>query len=535
MNDWKPPFEPVLDLADIQGIAVPGFLKPHQTLLYLRMCDKFDFSAFRKFLIDLDVATGSRTLIDRRAARKEKDVSQRSGNRQVVLTAIAFTYAGLLKLVPSAMEIPSVAFKHGMVRRSGLLGDPADPASEGNPRNWVVGGVDAELDAMIVVAGDTRTGVSAHAAYLLAKLTELGMLVELENGDIRPDLPGHEHFGFDDGISQPGIRGRASAQNDDFITPRYLDPGEVPAVWLYGYPGQDLVWPGELILGYPATSPDPLLPGPIAQCGPTWTRNGTFLVYRRLRQDVVAFWTTMRDEAKRLAALPGFAGMTDVRLASLLVGRWPSGAPVARTPGQDLPDLGQDPLSNNSFLLDVDTPDWKLSTSVTRTFPLAKADPAGLICPVAAHIRKVNLRDSSSDLGGATTNQTRRIFRVGIPFGAPLPETARYGEAPDPVSGKRGLLFLSIQTSLEEQFEFLQARWINDDTRPKMPGGHDMIVGQNGATERGVRRCSVFADFAQAQVSASAQFVIPTGGAYLFVPSLSTLRHVIGGSSAWTA
>jgi deferrochelatase/peroxidase EfeB len=148
------------------------------------------------------------------------------------------------------------------------------------------------------------------------------------------------------------------------------------------------------------------------------------------------------DEA-HLLHLPGFAGMTDVRLASLLVGRWPSGAPVARAPGGDVPELGEDPRENNSFLFDVDTPSWKLTSPAGKTHDTAKADPVGLVCPVAAHIRKVNLRDSSSDIGGATATQTRRLLRVGIPFGPPLPDKARYGDAPDPAGGNRGLLFLA--------------------------------------------------------------------------------------------
>ena len=94
----------------------------------------------------------------------------------------------------------------------------------------------------------------------------------------------------------PGIRGMASAKAGDYITERHIDPAEFPASALYGYPGQDLVWPGEFVLGYPASSPDPLVPGPPAQAEPSWTRNGSFLVFRRLRQDVGLFWRTMRDE-----------------------------------------------------------------------------------------------------------------------------------------------------------------------------------------------------------------------------------------------
>lgn len=49
----------------------------------------------------------------------------------------------------------------------------------------------------------------------------------------------------------------------------------------------------------------------------------------------------MRSEAKRLSALPGFDDMTDEKLASRIVGRWPSGAPVNRVPEQDNPKLGE--------------------------------------------------------------------------------------------------------------------------------------------------------------------------------------------------
>jgi deferrochelatase/peroxidase EfeB len=113
-----------------------------------------------------------------------------------------------------------------------------------------------------------------------------------------------------------------------------------------------------------------------------------------------------------------------------------------------------------------------------------------------------------------------------VPFGQSLED--RYGEGRDPQNGDRGLLFLSIQSSIENQFEFLQARWMNDPSRPKMPGGNDMIVGQNAAAEGGVRRCTIFGSgLQQEQVNAPNQWVIPTGGGYFFVPSITALREVI--------
>jgi Dyp-type peroxidase family len=431
--------------------------------------------------------------------------------------------------------MPSVAFKNGIVQRSALLGDPTDPAVLGHPSTWSVGKPGEELDILVVVGGDDRRSVKERANNLERRFVDIGAKVQRQVGDVRDDVEGqkgHEHFGFDDGVSQPGIRGRASDNPRDFITERYVDRSQFPAAALFGYPGQDLVWPGEFVIGYPQTGPDPLIPGAIVEPSPWWTRNGSFLVYRRLLQDVGSFWRTMRDEAERLSHLPGYDKLddvTDVTLASRLVGRWPSGAPVSRTSGGDDTKLGDDQFANNHFRFDSDTPPLKL-IGHEDSFDQAKADPIGATCPLGAHIRKVNTRDAPSDMGARSSTYERRILRVGVPFGPSVKNRYAKTSAGDP---ERGLLFLSIQSSIEEQFEFLQARWINDDARPKSPGGNDMIVGQNAAAMDGVRRCILFgAGLQQAQVESAGQFVTASGGGYFFVPSISTLANVIVGGAS---
>lgn len=531
---FVPPLEPVLNMDNIQGLVVPGFTKPHQTLVGIRIPNGLE-GKFKELLRrDLSPATAAEVLADRRAFRAKKLADKtrtyvRPATEGAVFLAIAFGHSGLLRLTPSSGYINSSAFQLGLSARSALLGDPLDAKAEGNPANWVVGAPGSELDVLFIIAGDHRDAVTekAHAVEDLCRKADM-QVIYVEEGDVRQGKErGHEHFGFDDGVSQPGIRGRASGQPADFITERFVDPKAEPQHSLFGYPGQYLVWPGELVFGYAKSTPDPLVPGPDADLTPDWIEDGSFLVFRRLRQDVGLFWRTMRALAEQLASMPGFGGMTDEKLASQLVGRWTSGAPFNRTPKHDDPALGKEPRANNYFYLDSDTPSLPIKDGFIDSFPMAKADPAGAACPWAAHIRKVNVRDSGSDMGSNDSTFNRRLLRVGIPFGKSLPD--KYAQIDnDPERGNRGLLFLSIQSSIEDQFEFLMSRWVNDAARPKMPGGNDMLIGQNTPTVDGVRRCTIFgSELQQSQLQAGTQWVIPTGGGYFFVPSLYALRNVI--------
>jgi len=532
-NPFVAPVEPVLELEDIQGAAVPGFLKPFQTLIGVR-CLTGKETNFRKFVRGMspNVSDARVTLKDRRDNREAR--KERTAKEPITLIGLAFSFRGLYKLTPGASSFGSEAFRIGMLGRSELLGDPTDPSDEGHPSNWKVGQPGQELDALVLVAGDTRECVERGCQLVLKELDAASMQVSWrEDGAVRHDtiggvsFKGHEHFGFNDGVSQPGIRGLASKDDPaDFITDRHLSPDDVPAYWLNGYPGQTLVWPGEFLLGHPASSVDPMLPGRITPADPPWVRNGSFLVFRRLRQDVRLFWHFMHSEAARLAHEEGFHGLTAEKFASMLVGRWPSGAPFNRTSTYDIPGLGKDQMANNYFRFDSDTLPLE---GVKDPYPMAKADPAGTTCPLAAHIRKVNTRDSGSDTGSQDSTYKRRLFRAGIPFGKPLDDPFA-PEGNDPEKGERGLLFLSIQASIEDQFEFLCARWANDPSRPKMPGGHDFIIGQNGAPDgQGTRRCVIFgSNLKESHISTTRRWVIPTGGGYFFLPSKSALTGVLG-------
>jgi Dyp-type peroxidase family len=358
-----------------------------------------------------------------------------------------------------------------------------------------------------------------------------------EEGDVLPGgLRGHEHFGFDDNVSQPGVRGLVAEDPLEYITPRTVDPSVVPESLLYGYPGQYVIWPGEFVFGYPDQTQDPLFPGDPNTIMPLWTKDGSFLVFRRYRQDVRLFWDTMAAEAQRLSLRPGFEWVSPVSLASRVVGRWPSGAPVERVPDKDLPELGKNELANNHFNYTADTCPVALVRPYRDTFPNAKADPIGAVCPMGAHIRKVNTRDSSNDTGATLGSFTRRIMRRGLPFGEPLLEGPIEGDhvplkPVDPRNGNRGLLFLGFVTSIEDQFEFLCNRWMSNRFAPASPSGDDVFIGLNGNYgQNRVRRMVLFGSgMQQEEVATNAPWLVPTGGGYFFTPSIQAIREVLGG------
>lgn len=177
---------------------------------------------------------------------------------------IAFSFAGLRRLTGDADSFLDESFKSGLANRSPELGDPTAPDAEGNPANWVVGGPDNEADVLLIVASDDPDDLAAEVRRLEGLIyathgpdgafrrSGVHVLFSQPAAILPPPLTGHEHFGFLDGVSQPGLRGRVSDAAGDVLTPRQ-NPGDRGQ----GKPGQDLLWPGEFVFGYPGQEPVP--------------------------------------------------------------------------------------------------------------------------------------------------------------------------------------------------------------------------------------------------------------------------------------
>ena len=345
--------EPELDLHDIQGNSIVGFSKRFQTLLFYHIDDAAAFKPVVRALA-YRVARAEDVLA---FSRLFKHTRHRSTLKATWIN-VAFSSAGLAKLTsPGAVSgFADPAFRGGLVGRPGVLGDPARWQRKDGP------GDDAG-DVLIIVAADTEADLAAAVARVERVVGSHGVRsVGREEGKALEGTPAaRDHFGFVDGISQPGIRGRVSSRLNDFMTQRFVadDPDQ-------GKPGQELVWPGEFVFGYPDQDGgrDPGWTGDWLKDGagfaraPNWARNGSFLVFGRFEQDVPRFETFLEENRKIVRQDTGDKEKT-AAVAARVVGRWRSGAPVILAP-DDSEEIASDDMAINSSALPAIRMAWSV-------------------------------------------------------------------------------------------------------------------------------------------------------------------------------
>jgi len=526
--------EPLVDLADVQGNIFPGFNKDHQSLRFLGIVDLAQARLALAALIQ-DVST-SAVVRDFTMVRSAIKAQRNGGPSGLTATwmNLALSASGLTKLsFPAVVDaLEATAFKVGLAASSPLLGDPLDPAEPGHPNTWKLGGPNnPTIDVVVTVAGDRREDVDDYVNGLDARLARfeapdggpaLRQVMDDLNGDtLGGALNGHEHFGFKDGISQPVILGRPAASPDDFIVPSLLD-SDSPGVRQFGRPGQVLIYPGQLLLGHKRQNGQnrdrPLNPFPLPAA---WMKNSSFMVLRVLAQDVPGFWQQMRSYAQQVLGRDD-DDATDW-VAARVVGRWPSGAPITRTPDQDDPAFVADNRVVNDFLFRQDgvPPRLRPGEPPLPQLPLSRGDPDGLICPFAGHIRKVNPRDDSVEGGSPGDTLTHLLVRRGVPYGPAFPDP-RHAVAD---ATERGLIFVSYQASIERQFQFLMQNWINGDAAPHAGGGRDGLLGRHRPQRETVATAMDIVDKAGTvhRVPQTADFITPRGGGYFLAPSIAAL------------
>ena len=319
---------------------------------------------------------------------------------------------------------------------------------------------------------------------------------------------------------------------EDFITQRIIGPSS-PLAKLFGRPGQVLLWPGQILLGQPRENgQNPLVsldPLPLVA---EWLRNGSFMVLRLLEQDVPAFWVQMRSFAKQVLNTESDDAADWV--AARVVGRWRSGAPLTRTPDADNPEFITDNRISNDFGFRFDgvRPPLVSDEAPLPSLPLSKADPDAVICPFAAHIRKVNPRDDSVEQGSPSDTLTRLLVRRGIPYGPRFLDPRH--ALPD--GQERGLIFVSYQASFERQFEFLMQNWVNGDDAPRAGGGRDGVLGHHKPQGEMAPTSINIIDKSGSEhrLAQTSDFITVRGGGYFLTPSITALEHLAAGAAGET-
>lgn len=462
-------------LEDLQGNILKGHGRKHSVHLFVR---------FKPNQVEAAKAWIQGFAVSVTSAKKQADeAAQFRRNKIPGDTFINFflTCKGYEYLEIPPFKIPTdQAFRTGMKDDSvkGLLGDP-------EVSTWDIS-LQEEIHGLIILADDQLVSLLQTVNQLSQVLFQVAEIVHREDGfvlrnKVREPI---EHFGFADGISQPLFL------KQDVLKAKISD---------CGFTRWDPRAPLNLLL---VKDPN----------GHTEDSYGSYLVYRKLEQDVEAFRQAQTALAEKLGVDEGLAG-------AYMVGRFADGTPVT---------LADRPAATptNNFNYSDDPHEFGL-------------DPQPTKCPFHAHIRKTNPRGDTGRVVSSPDFQQsldiergHRIARRAVSYGEIDPTKA-------PKTGS-GLLFLCFQGDISNQFNFMQASWANQNSFVKVNVGNDPIIGVAGNGEVDpdvVGHQKWIKDWGEPETISGAElFPDPSerfriwvhlkGGEYFFAPSISFLKKL---------
>jgi Dyp-type peroxidase family len=451
---------------DIQGNILRGYAS-HLHAAYLLA--RFDDAAKARALL--------LRLLDEDRIASERDWGETPATR----LNVAFTHPGLKVLAVDPAPFRRFPdFCEGMSARARThLGD----LGANDPDHWDPV-LTEPIHVLFTVYGCTETVRDDAAGDLAADLRDAAVaVIHDQRADMLTD--GREHFGFRDGFSQPALGGVSEDRRS-----RRGEGVQRPRLRLGGAQWRDVKL-GEFVLGH--EDEDGVVPGgsePLLV-------NGTFMVWRKLEQDVEAFDTWIRAQA-------GDGGGAAATLRAKILGRWPNGDSLVRQPRYPA-ESGEDD-------------DGARHTLEINDFTYG-GDAGGMRCPLGAHVRRSNPRDAL----GFRTERTRRnrIVRRGMPY-------VDRDETRGPIT--RGLIFVCFNASITRQFEQIQGNWLTGGDTFGLGSEPDFLTGGLDPGQSSVRM-TIQGDRAQppAFITRDRQFVTVRGGHYLFVPGLKALRTMAGG------
>ncbi len=423
---------------------------------------------------------------------------------------IAFTYEGLaaLGLNERTLSTFPTEFQEGMteINRSRILGDykGSEEDNENDPKLWLWGGTDpqqTEVHILLLIYAADNQQLDEFYTDLEKQFSQSGvkLILKLDTLLLKDEAVGfREHFGFQDGISQPSIEGL----HRDGAPDNTVKAGE----FILGYTNEyDLLTESPRVS--PEFDPQNMLPVGEEFGSHDLGRNGSYLVFRQLSQKVEEFWRFLEETTQNYDGSSN--PETRLELAAKMVGRWPSGTSLVQSPDRDDPTVTD---KNN--------------------FAYHHVDAQGLRCPFGAHIRRSNPRDSLDPCPGTEAsiaiNKTHRLLRRGRTYGQPISSSFD----PDailnhPTPGERGIHFICINANINRQFEFIQHTWLNN---PKFNGLYeetDPLVGdrQPRKTEK-TDSFTIPGTPIRKRIKDLPQFVVVRGGAYFFLPGIKAIEYL---------
>ncbi len=457
--------------SDIQGMVASGYDHlDYVRYVFLHISDS-DGAPARNWL---------RSVVDRVTTAKHPG-QHKSGN----CLNIALTYKGIgaLGFRPDSIAGFSHEFVGGMTRPEGaqILGDTGDS----DQKYWEFGGRTTEnitpIHILVVMHGESEQGLNDFAQTCGVDPLAGGLVEVYRQDSSRRHHDRTEPFGFRDGISQPKVIGLTKSgptvgeliKTGEFVLGYEDESGfrsRVPSIDNWEDPN-----------GYLVEHPD------CPRDRRAFGMNGTYLVFRKLSQNVRAFCDFVASKSEH---------DPPERIAAKLMGRWRSGAPLVVAP--------ENPGANpeNDFLY-------------------MPSDPDGLHCPVGSHIRRANPRDSLPMWPSRSleVSKRHRIIRRGRKYGVLIDPTADRGGSE---SRDQGICFVALNADLLRQFEFIQQTWLNNPEFNGLDNDKDPIVGDND----GSGEFTLQAEPINRHLQGLPRFVTVKGGCYFFLPGISTLRFL---------
>jgi len=453
-----------LDPTDIQGFVLRGYTFPFARYLFLDISREKGRELVGKLVGE--ITTGERW----------------DDGKPRTTVNVAFTFMGLAKLglpEPSLQSFP-VEFVQGMKRRGLILGD----TGKNSPEHWDEIWREKHVDAWLGVYAETTEELEKQCADLQELMNVTGGATAIgwqDAGALRIDgtYTTKEHFGYTDGFGNPDYAG----------VDRDSQPGQ-------GKLMPDGSWAplatGELLLGY-ADEAGEL---PVAPVPHLLANNGSFMVYRKLHQNVETFRRYLNEKGQ---LYPG----GKEKLASKFIGRFRDGTPIELSPDREVPAIVADKNRNVNFTFGKDLD--------------------GVRCPIGAHVRRANPRDAFG-FNGKLINR-RRITRRGLPYGPYAPENQPVRD-----SDERGIVFMALNASLFRQFEFVQQQWIEYGNDARQGNDKDMLIGNHEGRGKFVIQGAADPRNPPFICGDLPNFVELRGGDYFFVPSITALRMIATGS-----